>query len=256
MKNSVLTIAKYTCIEAIRNRFFLLLLIGILIIFGIGEFVGAIAITETRQIQAGILAFVLRFTAVLIISLLVIGSLVREFNDNAVTMIISLPVPRYIYYFGKFTGFSMLALIISVLMSMPLWIFSSADQVGLWTVSLLCELLILISVSMLFILTLENILVAFSAVTAFYLLARSINTILLIGQSPILESTALSQKFMNILVIVIAYVLPDLDKFTQTDWLVYAHGTIQSLYIVGLQTSIYLVFLSAAALFDLYRKNF
>ena len=245
MKNSVLTIAKYTCIEAIRNRFFLLLLIGILIIFGIGEFVGAIAITETRQIQAGILAFVLRFTAVLIISLLVIGSLVREFN-----------VPRYIYYFGKFTGFSMLALIISVLMSMPLWIFSSADQVGLWTVSLLCELLILISVSMLFILTLENILVAFSAVTAFYLLARSINTILLIGQSPILESTALSQKFMNILVIVIAYVLPDLDKFTQTDWLVYAHGTIQSLYIVGLQTSIYLVFLSAAALFDLYRKNF
>ena len=109
---------------------------------------------------------------------------------------------------------------------------------------------------MLFILTLENILVAFSAVTAFYLLARSINTILLIGQSPILESTALSQKFMNILVIIIAYVLPDLDKFTQTDWLVYSYGTIQSLYIVGLQTSIYLVFLSAAALFDLYRKNF
>ena len=256
MKYSVLTIAKYTCIEAIRNRFFLLLLIGILIIFGLGEFVGEIAITETRQIQASILAFVLRFTAVLIISLFVISSLVREFNDNAVTMIISLPVPRYVYYFGKFAGFALLAFIISVLMSLPLWVYSPADQVVLWTISLMCELLILISVSMLFIFTLENILLAFTVVTAFYLLARSINTILLIGQSPILESTALSQKFMNILVVIIAYVLPDLDKFTQTDWLVYAHGTTQNLYFVGLQTLIYLVFLSAAGLFDLYRKNF
>jgi hypothetical protein len=109
---------------------------------------------------------------------------------------------------------------------------------------------------MLFILTLENIPLAFTAVTAFYLLARSINTILLIGQSPILESTALSQKFMNILVLIIAYILPDLDKFTQTSWLVYAFGTIHNLYFVCLQTLIYLAFLSAAALFDLYRKNF
>lgn len=256
MKYSVITIAKYTCVEAIRNRLFLLLLAGILIIFGLGEFVGEIAITETQQIQVSILAFVLRFTAVLIISLFVIGSLVREINDNAVNMIISLPVPRHVYYFGKFTGFASLALIISVLVSLPLWIYSSTDQVGLWTVSLICESLILISVSMLFILTLENIPVAFTAVTAFYLLARSINTILLIGQSPILESTALSQKFMNILVIFIAYILPDLDEFTQTGWLVYANGTIHDLYIVFLQTLIYLAFLSAAALFDLYRKNF
>ena len=256
MKYSVFTIAKYTCIEAIRNRLFPLLVFGILIIFGLGEFVGEIAITETQQIQAGILAFVLRFTAVLIISLIVIGSLVREFNDNTVSMIISLPVPRHVYYFGKFTGFSLLALIIAVLMSLPLWIYASADQSGLWTLSLMCELLIVISVSMLFILTLENIPVAFTAVTAFYLLARSINTILLIGQSPILETTAISQKIMNAIIIIIAYILPDLDVFTQTDWLVYAHGTIQNLYIVGLQTIIYLAFLSAAALFDLYRKNF
>ena len=256
MKFSVFTIARYTCVEAIRNRLFVLLLTGILIIFGLGEFVGEIAITETQQIQVSILAFVLRFTAVLIISLFVIGSLVREFNDNAVSMIISLPVPRHVYYFGKFTGFSLLALIIAVLISLPLWIYSPAGQVGLWTVSLICELLILISISMLFILTLENIPLAFTAVTAFYLLARSINTILLIGQSPILKSTALSQKFMNILVLIIAYILPDLDKFTQTSWLVYAFGTIHNLYFVCLQTLIYLAFLSAAALFDLYRKNF
>jgi len=250
MKYPVFTIAKYTCIEAFRNRFFTLLVIGIIGIFGLGEFVGEIAITETRQIQASILGFILRFTAVFIICLYVIGSLVREFNDNAVNLIFSLPIPRHVYYFGKLAGFALLAIIISMLMSLPLWLYADASQTGLWTISLMCESLILISVSMLFILTIESMPVAFTAVAAFYLLSRSINTILLIGQSPILETTAISQKFINSLVIMISYVLPDLDKFTQTDWLVYAYGTIQNLYIVGLQTLIYLVFLSAAALFD------
>lgn len=256
MKHSVLTIAKFTCLEAYRNRLFLFLLIGIVIIFGFGQFIGEIAITETKHIQAGILAFVLRFTAVLIISLFVISSLVREFNDNAVTMIISLPVPRHVYFFGKFTGFAVLAIIFAMLMSMPIWLYSSTFQTGLWTVSLFCELLIVICVSMLFILTLENIPLAFTAVTAFYLLARSINAILLIGQSPILESTALSHKFINGLVMAISFILPDLDKFTQTGWLIYSRGTIQDFWFVAIQTLIYLALLSTAALFDLYRKNF
>lgn len=256
MKHSIFTIAKYTCLEAARNRLLPFLLIGIVIVFGLGQFVGDIAITETRQIQAGILAFILRFTAVLIVSLFVISSLVREFNDNTVNMIISLPVPRYFYYFGKLAGFAVLALVVAVLMSMPLWLYSSAGQTVLWTISLLCELLIIISVSMLFILTLENIPLAFTAVTAFYLLARSINAILLIGQSPILESTAISQKFMNALVVLISFVLPDLDKFTQTGWLVYSQGTIQNFCFIGIQTLVYMALLSAAALFDLYRKNF
>ena len=234
MKHSIFTIAKYTCLEAARNRLLPFLLIGIVIVFGLGQFVGDIAITETRQIQAGILAFILRFTAVLIVSLFVISSLVREFNDNTVNMIISLPVPRYFYYFGKLAGFAVLALVVAVLMSMPLWLYSSAGQTVLWTISLLCELLIIISVSMLFILTLENIPLAFTAVTAFYLLARSINAILLIGQSPILESTAISQKFMNALVVLISFVLPDLDKFTQAGWLVYSQGTIQNFCFIGI----------------------
>ena len=109
---------------------------------------------------------------------------------------------------------------------------------------------------MLFILTLENIPLAFTAVTAFYLLARSINAILLIGQSPILESTALSHKFINGLVMAISFILPDLDKFTQTGWLIYSRGTIQDFWFVAIQTLIYLALLSTAALFDLYRKNF
>ena len=90
----------------------------------------------------------------------------------------------------------------------------------------------------------------------FYLLARSISTIQLLSRSPILESTALSQQFMNKSIDLIAYVLPDLAGFTQTEWLVYSSGHAGDLIVIFVQSVIYVCLLSGAALFDLYRKNF
>jgi hypothetical protein len=92
------------------------------------------------------------------------------------------------------------------------------------------------------------------AVLAFYLLARSISTIRLLGASPILESTAFSHRFMVWLTDAIAFVLPDLQRFTRTDWIVYGAGW-QELLPVLMQTVIYAVLLTAAGLFDLYRKD-
>jgi hypothetical protein len=91
---------------------------------------------------------------------------------------------------------------------------------------------------------------------AFYLLARSISTIQLLSRSPILESTALSQQFMNKTIDLIAYVLPDLALFTRTEWLVYGSGNADDLPAILVQSVVYISLLSGAALFDLYRKNF
>jgi hypothetical protein len=54
----------------------------------------------------------------------------------------------------------------------------------------------------------------------------------------------------------IAFLLPALDRMTQTTWLLEpAPGASALGPIVG-ETAIYLVLIGAAALFDLYRKNF
>jgi Cu-processing system permease protein len=66
----------------------------------------------------------------------------------------------------------------------------------------------------------------------------------------------LSQQFMNKTIDLIAYILPDLSAFTQTDWIVYGAGNAGELGAIILQSVIYTVLLSGAALFDLYRKNF
>lgn len=256
MKRPVLTIAKYTCIEAARNRIFALLLVGIIGIFALGEFIGELAIAETSSTQAAILAFILRITAVIITALYVVSSVLREFNDKTINLFIALPVPRHTYYFGKLAGFCLLSVIITLVASLPIWIYAEPSQVVLWQVGLLFELLIVVAVCLFFIFTLENMPVAVTSVIAFYLLSRTISTMILIGQSPILESTDLSQKFINFFLHLIAFALPALDRFTRTDWLVYGNGSVSDLAFMAVQSVIYLFLLGAAALFDLYRKNF
>ncbi|NDE74331.1 MAG: ABC transporter permease, partial [Betaproteobacteria bacterium] len=64
-----------------------------------------------------------------------------------------------------------------------------------------------------------------------------------------------SQQVINAVMQGVGYVLPRLDDFTRTDWLVYHSGSWATLGPLAAQTLIYLALLTAAALFDLYRRN-
>ena len=256
MKSPVFTIAKYTFLEALRNRLFAITVIGLVCVFGLIEFVGELAITETRQIQAGVTAMVLRMFAVFITSLFVITSMVREFNDKTLEVLLSFPLGRQSYYYAKLLGFMLLGTFIVLLAGILLLLYSDIAQVFLWSASLLCEIMILVNLCILFLFTFESIIASFTAVMAFYLLSRSMDAIRLISESPLLETASLSQSFINMLIESIAFILPGLGQFTRTEWLVYGSGNAGDLVPILLQTLIYSILVSAVALFDFYRKNF
>ena len=237
-----------------RNRLFWLTLGGMLCLLGLTEFVGELAVTEQRNIQAAVIGAGIRLFAVCTVCLFVITSTVREFNDKGFELILSLPIPRASYLFGKCMGFLGLALVIAVAGALLLLLYSDPDAVLLWFISLLCELFILVVLSLLCLFTFGNVTVAFVLVLGFYLLSRAMETIQLVSMSPILETHSLSQEFMNGLVQAIAFFLPELHRFARSEWLV--HGSDWgALPAILIQTAIYGALLSAAALFDLYRKE-
>ena len=53
----------------------------------------------------------------------------------------------------------------------------------------------------------------------------------------------------------LGWLLPDLDRFTSTAWLVDHTGTLGDLYLNAVQTLVYSSLLLGAGLFDLYRRN-
>jgi hypothetical protein len=107
---------------------------------------------------------------------------------------------------------------------------------------------------MLCVLTFNQIMASLSAVMGFYLLARSIATMQLIGNDPMSAHSA-SQNVIGFVINSLSAVLPHLDQFTRTEWLVYHTGNWSVLLILLVQSAICLALLGGAALFDLYRKN-
>jgi Cu-processing system permease protein len=251
---TIVSLAKTTLLEAVRNRLLWLAFAVVAIAFGLTQFLGQVAIAETRDIQTALLAAPLRVAAVFIVAVFVITSMVRESTDKVTELLLSLPAPRSTYFFGKFAGYASVAVILALVCALPLALLATPSGLALWTASLVCELLIVTAISLFCVLTLAQVVPAVSAVAGFYLLSRSMTAMQIIAGAPLHEQ-ALSDRAVKTIVEWIAFILPSLDGMTQTSWLLGGAASNVLVTVFG-QTAIYLVLICSAALFDLYRKNF
>jgi ABC-type transport system involved in multi-copper enzyme maturation permease subunit len=251
---TIVSLAKTTLLEAVRNRLLWLGFAVVAIAFGLTQFLGQVAIAETRDIQTALLAAPLRVAAVFIVAVFVITSMVRESTDKVTELLLSLPAPRSTYFFGKFAGYASVAVILALVCALPLALLATPSGLALWTASLVCELLIVTAISLFCVLTLAQVVPAVSAVAGFYLLSRSMTAMQIIAGAPLHEQ-ALSDRAVKTIVEWIAFILPSLDGMTQTSWLLGGAASNVLVTVFG-QTAIYLVLICSAALFDLYRKNF
>ena len=256
MIGQAITIAYFTVLEAIRNRLFIFTVVLTVSMFGFSGFIGELAITETEQVQSVMLGFILRLFSIFMVSLFVITSMVREFDDKGFELLLSLPMHRWSYYLGKLTGFVILSFIITILIGLPLITHSGFLHVVYWEISLLCELVIMVTASLFCLFTFGNVTISFAIVTVFYLLSRTISAIRLMSENPILADTSFVQDFMGYIITCIAVFMPDFSIFTRSEWLIYGLPPDGSMSTILIQTIIYTFLLSCASLFDLYRKNF
>ncbi|NVM78542.1 ABC-type transport system involved in multi-copper enzyme maturation permease subunit [Duganella sp. SG902] len=248
------TIARYTLLEALRNRLLWLLLLMAAGAVAVSGFLNELALTESRQLQAALLGAVLRLAAVFLVATFVVTSMAREASDKGLELLMALPLPRAVYLFGKLAGFGALALLPALLFGALGLFFAPPAQAALWAFSLLCECWIVAAFSVLCMLTLSQVLPALAAAFAFYLLARVIAALQLLGHGAASVQSA-SQQALNAGIDALALLLPHLDQFTRSDWLVYHSGGAAELATIATQTAIYVTLLAAAALFDLHRKH-
>jgi hypothetical protein len=252
----VLTIARFTIIESLRNRLILLSFLVIGISFALVEFIGDLAITEHRVTQVAILAAFLRMSAVVMVTLFVVSSTVRELQDKTLEMILAMPIHRGNYYLGKLTGFVYIALLVSIIFAVLLLLYADAEQVFIWMISLFLELILVVALSLVMLFTFNQVPSALTAVFIIYGASRIVTSIFLMAKFPIIAHTSMAQKFMDSVIELMTWLLPDLHRFTQTEWLSYNTAEWGMLLPLFGQTMVYLIFLSFIALFDFYRKNF
>src|SRR5256885_10752379 len=121
----IASLARATLLEAVRNRLLWLGVVVVVIAFGLAQFLNQVAITESREIQTALLAAALRVAAVFMVAVFVITSMVRESSDKVTELLLSLPVRRSAYFFGKFSGYAVVAAILALLSALPLVPFAN-----------------------------------------------------------------------------------------------------------------------------------
>ena len=254
-RRQIATLARFTLLEAWRTRLPWLFVIAIALVFGAGYFVHQLAITESARMQTAFSAAASRLVAVFVLSLYILTSLVREFNDKGLELTLSFALRRADYVLGRFLGFLLIAVVMALLAGVPQMMLASVPAALQWISSLALELIIIAALSVFCILTFTQLMPAASFVAGFYLLARAMTAIQLISSSAIVADATLSQRVIGWVIDGLALMLPALDQFTRSAWLVDSAPGWTAIGSCAVQALIYTALLIAAAMFDFYRRN-
>jgi ABC-type transport system involved in multi-copper enzyme maturation permease subunit len=250
----ILAIARFTLLEAARSRLLWLVLSAILLLTATSFLIRELAITDSQRLQVAFLATGLRAISALIATAFIISTLQREFNDKGPALLLALDLPRSHFVLGKTLGMSLAAMLIALACALPLAPLVSAAAWWPWVASLLLETWIVATVSVFCGITLRGVAPGLTLTIGFYLLAKSLATIQLISHAS-LNVASLSHRYMTGLVDTLALLLPRLDQFAQTRWLVDGVVPVPMLGALALQTLIFVALITSAAMFDMYRKN-
>lgn len=251
----MLVIMQYTLRESMKNRILWIALVFAVIGVGGASFVGDFSVVEYQRTETAVLASFYRFCAVFFMIVLVVSTMVREFNDKCLELYLSLPLSRLVYFNSKLCGFFLTGAAVAAIYAAIMLLYAPPAAVALWFASLVCELVLVVAASFFCVMTFSQQVPA-SVVTAFffYLMCRISDSLLLLTQSEVIIHTA-GAAYMTKAVEWLVTLLPSLGRFSRPEWLIYGEAPLDALPLIAGQTAIYTVLLSGAALFDFLRKN-
>lgn len=253
MNYPVVTIAHYSLLEAIRGKIIWIIASLLFIAILLSIFIGQTALTETLESQVALMSGFLRLSSVVVIIFFVISSIARDFQDKSIELLFAVSMPRYQVFLGKLFGFSLLAALISIIFGIGLMYFSDVVAVLIWSLSLWCELTLVALISLLLILSLENIAISLVVSVGAYLLMRIMPAIQSMGDGPFQDN--LFNQFVNTLLDIIDFLLPRLDHFSQSSWLVSGSAGGAEIMIFILEFVLFVSLFILLGVIDLKRKE-
>jgi len=250
----ILAIARFTLLEAARSRLLWLVLSAVGLLMAASFFIHELAITDSQRLQLAFLATGLRAASALIAAAFIISTLQREFNDQGPALLLALDLPRSHYVLGKILGLGLTAMLIALVCALPLALFAPGAAWRLWTASLLLEAGMVAAISVFCGISLRGTAAGLMLTLGFYILAKSLATLQLISHAS-LDAASLSHRHMTGLLDGLALLLPRLDQFAQTRWLVENLHAAPALSALAAQALVFVALVTSAAIFDMYRKN-
>jgi Cu-processing system permease protein len=246
-------LARLAFLEARRGGLAWLALATVVVAIGLGAFLSQVAITESRQLQAAVVAALLRACGAFVIAAQVTTAVRREIDDRRLELALALPLSRSAQYLGRLAGFSLCGVLMAVAFSIPLLFWAAPLAVAAWALSLAIELLLVAAAALFFAMSLSGVVPALAATAGLYLLGRSMSAVQAIAAGPLADAS-IAQQLAHVAVDAVALVLPALDRVTRTEWLLYGVGDSRGYAAALGMLILYCALLGAAGVFDFERR--
>lgn len=251
------SILKYILRNGLRDRLYLGLLITLIVSFSISIFLGSTMLVEQQQTTTAYIAGSSRAVLAIGMILFVCLSINRAFENKEVEFILSKAISREQFILGYLAGFFTAAILIFLPLTAAIALITKVNLLGLaiWSSTILAELMIVISFSLLASMILKNSFSAIIASFGFYMISRLMGMFVMAIQLP----EDLSSVKNNILAVVLKFlsaVFPRLDLFSQSSWLSYGINDYSGLKIIAIQCLIYIPLMIFMSFHDFKRKQF
>jgi len=253
------TIIRYILITALRDWLFIGLMAIVFMAYGLSVFMGSTALVEQTQMSLAYFAGSSRIVLMTGLIIFICFHVRRSFENREIESILSKPISRAQFIVSYWVGFIVLAIIAIIPLILILAFLNTPDLIGLayWSISLICEYALILAFALLAALVMRSAVSAVLSCFAFYLISRLMGFFIAALQSKTsLMGHGTLGDWMGSILKIISTIIPRLDLYAKSDWLIYGIADKTDLWIFPIQSAVYISLILAMAVFDLKRKEF
>jgi len=249
------SLARFTVLEAWRSRWPAAAALMAGAVWAVMLFTGEMALAERPAVALSLAAPLARLAAVLVMATFAVSALARELNDGSIELVLSAPVSRLTWVAGRWAGLAGVALGTALAAALPLALHAPPAALAGWTLSLWLELCLVAGVALLLSISFAQVPAALLSLLAFYAMSRLAGVLMLLNSRAPLEAPAVVARLGDLVLGVLGHLLPRLDLFTRTDWLLAAGATPAGLGLGALQVLLWLALVPAVAWLDFAERR-
>lgn len=249
---------RYVLLTATRDRLFFALLLGILAAAYISSVLGSTAMLETQQMTLSFSAAAAR--VIIMIGMIVfIGFHMRNaFDAREIDVLLSRPISRTSLVISYWLGF----IVVGTLLVLPtlaivayLGILNTSGYI-LWSLSLVLETWLVVTIALFASLTIQSGVGTVLASMAIYTISRMMGFFIATTKTGVLFETQQVNMVSKWAMTIISTVVPRLDFFAKSQWLIYGPKSYDDLWLFLMQAGVFIPLLLIAAIIDFKRKQF
>lgn len=249
---------RYVLLTAMRDRLFFGLLVFVLIAAYLSSVLGSTAMLETEQMT-------LAFTAASARVIIMVGIIVfigfhmrNAFDAREIDVLLSRPISRSTLVISYLLGFAAVATCLVVPTVGLMALIGPLNQTGfwLWSLSLLLESWLVVAVALFASLTMKSGVGTVLSSLAVYTLSRMMGFFLATTHSGSVFREQEVDQGAHWLMDAVSVIVPRLDFFAKSNWLIYGAKSYEDLYLFLMQAAVIIPLLVAASAIDFMRKQF